>query len=55
MTLRIPVWLVLLCLYTAAVAGVAFGIGYVVFESGGKTARPKAKPPRDPWASVSSN
>lgn len=32
MTLRIPVRLVLLCLYTAAVAGVAFGIGYVVFE-----------------------
>lgn len=32
MTLRIPVWLVLLCLYTAAVAGVAFALGYVVFE-----------------------
>lgn len=32
MTLRIPVRLVLLCLYTAAVAAGAFAIGYVVFE-----------------------
>lgn len=34
MTLRVPIWLVLLSLYTAAAAGVAFGVGYVVFERG---------------------